>query len=607
VIVGFGGQLVVTDGSNAVTVYAPGASGDAVPTQEISGPATDLTDADDAALDSAGDIFVTNFDTGGVVEFASGATGNVAPIATLSGSTTTLEEPEGVAVAGPPATVSAGVTTQASPSQSSVGDPVSDTATVSGGTNPSGQIVFKLYGPNDPTCSLAPAYTSAPVTVSGDGAYPSGTFDPAASGTYSWVASYSGDTNNAPVTTACGDPNETVTVAAASAQPTQISTSLSGGGQTGTDITVPSGTVVTDQATLTGANAGSATGSVEYSIYSDSNCTHEVASSETPITTPGSLPQSSGFGFSSGTYYWEAAYGGDPSNQASSSACGSEVVTYAAPQPEPVSVWTELSGGGQSAPQIFVPNGSSVSDQATLSGANTASAGGTLTYSVYVDPGCTIPAAASQTVSVTGGSVPASSPVVLPQGTYFWQASYSGDALNDPQLSTCDAETSVVLGTARFGADVGVSLFTYPSSTITAGGGDDVICLTVTNYGPKAAKNIISGLVVPSGLSVVDSNGAIQIGRLLIWKTGTFAPGDTETYHVWVSPTGSATGSASLKSGALSLGTLDPNYANNFASESLTFSGSRHVSFRLSHSRAGASVLLARLRAAGRGLTPHRR
>jgi hypothetical protein len=226
---------------------------------------------------------------------------------------------------------------------------------------------------------------------------------------------------------------------------------------------------------------------------------------------------------------------------------------------------------------------------------------------VYVDPGCTIPAAASQTVSVTGGSVPASSPVVLPQGTYFWQASYSGDALNDPQLSTCDAETSVVLGTARFGADVGVSLFTYPSSTITAGGGDDVICLTVTNYGPKAAKNIISGLVVPSGLSVVDSNGAIQIGRLLIWKTGTFAPGDTETYHVWVSPTGSATGSASLKSGALSLGTLDPNYANNFASESLTFSGSRHVSFRLSHSRAGASVLLARLRAAGRGLTPHRR
>jgi hypothetical protein len=396
----------------------------------------------------------------------------------------------------------------------------------------------------------------------------------------------------------CVPPNGGVTPTA-----TTTATSLSGGGQSGASISVSPSTAVTDSASLTGTDAAAATGTVTYNVYSDAGCTTLASGPDVEsITTPGTMPGSAPVSLSTpGTYYWQAAYSGDSGNDSSMSPCGSEVETVTGGgAPEPVSVTTVLSGGGQSAQQIFVPSGSAVSDQATLSGPNTATAGGTLTYNVYTDSGCTVLAAPSETVPVTDGVVAASTSVTLPQGTYFWQDGYSGDAGNLAQLSTCGWETEVVLGSARFGADVGVSLFTYPSSTI--GAGEDVICFTVSNYGPKSAKSVISGLKVPSGLTVVNSNGATQIGKLLIWKTGTLPVGDTITYHVWVAPSGSGSGSQMLGGGALSFGTLDPNYHNNFASESLTFSGARHMSFRSSRSRAGSGLMLARLRVLGRVL-----
>jgi hypothetical protein len=42
----------------------------------------------------------------------------------------------------------------------------------------------------------------------------SGAFTPAAAGTYRWIASYSGDANNAPTTAPCNAPTENVVVSA---------------------------------------------------------------------------------------------------------------------------------------------------------------------------------------------------------------------------------------------------------------------------------------------------------------------------------------------------------------------------------------------------------
>jgi hypothetical protein len=121
-----------------------------------------------------------------------------------------------------------------------LGQPVTDTATLSGtankpGTpdviNPStaggpagGTITFKLYGPSDTGCGPL-VYTSPTVTVSGNGPYstPTPSFTPTAAGTYHWVADYSGDlpntnaaSHNAPdpntPDSGCTDSNEDVVV-----------------------------------------------------------------------------------------------------------------------------------------------------------------------------------------------------------------------------------------------------------------------------------------------------------------------------------------------------------------------------------------------------------
>jgi hypothetical protein len=223
---------------------------------------------------------------------------------------------------------------------------VNDTATLAGGTvSPTGSIVFKLFGPNDATCSKAPAYTSPGQDVDGDGNYPSPMFTPTAVGTYYWQALYSGDKNNSPQTTACGDPAETVTVGVTKAS-TTTTTSLSGGGQTGTSITVPQNTDVTDQAKLAGTNVGSAGGTVTYTVYSDSNCMTSVASGGKVNVTDGSVPASSSVSLpTSGTYYWQAAYSGDSLNDPSTSTCGSEVETVTSVTPTPTCTLTSIAVG----------------------------------------------------------------------------------------------------------------------------------------------------------------------------------------------------------------------------------------------------------------------
>jgi hypothetical protein len=96
---------------------------------------------------------------------------------------------------------------------------LTDSATVSGLTSPesSATVEFKLYGPDDATCSGTPVFTSTkPATPSGTTATAtSDAFTPTAAGTYRWIASYSGDANNTAKAGACNDANESTTVTTA--------------------------------------------------------------------------------------------------------------------------------------------------------------------------------------------------------------------------------------------------------------------------------------------------------------------------------------------------------------------------------------------------------
>ena len=156
--------------------------------------------------------------SGGTYEFRLFATKATTLIATSNAVTVTVVKANPTIST----TASAGV---------ALGGSVKDTATLAGGTSPTGTITFRLYGPSDPTCTAAPVTTST-ATVSGNGSYSSASYTPTQVGTYRWVASYGGDGNNNPAAGACGDSGESVVVSAAPVPTLTVSTTNTPRGST---------------------------------------------------------------------------------------------------------------------------------------------------------------------------------------------------------------------------------------------------------------------------------------------------------------------------------------------------------------------------------------
>ncbi|WP_436495285.1 prealbumin-like fold domain-containing protein [Actinokineospora sp. HUAS TT18] len=122
------------------------------------------------------------------------------------------------------------------------------------------------------------------------------------------------------------------------------------------------------------------------------------------------------------------------------------------------------------------PVGSTVHDTATLSGAS-ANAGGTATYTVYSDTGCSQNPQDAGTVNVTNGIVPNSNGITFnTAGTFYWQVVYSGDANNNPAISVCTSEI-VVITKIQPGMTTAQTLLPNDSSTLTgatAGAGGSI-------------------------------------------------------------------------------------------------------------------------------------
>jgi hypothetical protein len=233
-----------------------------------------------------------------------------------------------------------------------------------------------------------------------------------------------------------------------------LSTTLSGGGQSGASITVVQGTPVTDSAVLGGANATIATGTVAYSVYSNSTCTQLVTAAGSGVLANTTAAASTAANLAPGVYYWQAIYGGDANNKAVASECGSEVLTVQAP----TTTTTLQTGGGVTSPTIPVLKGTSVTDQAHIAGAEAASATGTVTYTLYKDAACKT-ALTTSVASVTGGVAIASAPVNEKVGTYYWVASYSGGGLDAPSVSACGSEKLIVSTKANLGLPTGKACF----------------------------------------------------------------------------------------------------------------------------------------------------
>lgn len=203
------------------------------------------------------------------------------------------------------------VVTQVSAASITIGGSVHDTATLSGGNNPTGTITFTAYGPDDATCSGTAAFTST-VPVNGNGNYDSEPFTPTAVGTYEWIASYSGDAFNFAATTACGDANESVVVN--KARPTM---------STAPDL------LPNDSATIAGAVAP-AGGTISFKLYLNADCTGDAAYVEPDQTVDANgtyVTSNTTFKVTAdATISWVVEYSGDANNEAASSGCTQEQV-----------------------------------------------------------------------------------------------------------------------------------------------------------------------------------------------------------------------------------------------------------------------------------------
>src|SRR3989475_573273 len=139
-------------------------------------------------------------------------------------------------------------------------------------------------------------------------------------GTYYWVASSSGDANNAPAASGCEDEPVTVGKAAPSLRTTQDPAS-------GTV-----GATFKDKATIAGLFGAKPGGQISWKLYDNKECKSAeggVVATDGPVAVSanGDYATPSGASPEAGTYYWVASYSGDANNAPAASGCEDEPVT----------------------------------------------------------------------------------------------------------------------------------------------------------------------------------------------------------------------------------------------------------------------------------------
>ena len=299
------------------------------------------------------------------------------------------------------------------------GGTIQDTATLSGGTSPTGTITFQLF--SDAACQNQVGQDDV-VTVSGNGDYTSAAVTVNAAGSYFWIASYSGDANNDPVSGSCGDAGETSVVSPATPAIATNATNATAGG------------TIQDTATLSGGT--SPTGTITFQLFSDAACQNQVGQDDVvTVSGNGDYTSAAVTVNAAGSYFWIASYSGDANNDPVSGSCGDagETSVVSPATPAIATNATNATAGG------------TIQDTATLSGGTSPT--GTITFQLFSDAACENQVGQDDVVTVSGnGDYTSAAVTVNAAGSYFWIASYSGDANNDPVSGSCgDAgETSVV-------------------------------------------------------------------------------------------------------------------------------------------------------------------
>lgn len=374
-----------------------------------------------------------------------------------------------------------------------LGTSVYDSATLTGAASTAGGTATYSFFKNG-SCS-GTAFSTQTVNVSGGTVPNSNATGSLSAGSYSFQATYSGDSIDvAPPASGC----EPFNVGAVT---TTTATTLHNNADNSTiavGSTVPLGTSVYDSATV-GDQVGSLviTGTVTYSFFNNGSCNAPAASTQTVTMSGGTVPNSSATGaLSAGSYAFQAVYNGDANYGTSTSTCENFIVGTSTPTP--ATTLKNAADNSTIAVGGAVALGTSVYDTATVSPEiDSKVITGTVTYDFFKNNDCSGTPFSTEPKTMSGGLVPNSSATgALGAGNYAFQAVYSGDSNYIGSTSSCENFTVNQAGTS--------------TATILKNAGDN--------------STIAVGASVPPNTSVYDtSTVGTQVGSLVISGTVTYS------------------------------------------------------------------------------------
>jgi hypothetical protein len=186
---------------------------------------------------------------------------------------------------------------------------------------------------------------------------------------------------------------------------------------------------------------------------------------------------------------------------------------------------------------ITVPTPVEVTDTATIAGEHASEATGKVKYQVYSDPNCKELAAEAGEKAVMDGTAEASNPVgkaLATNHTYYWQATYTGDAQNSEAVSVCGDETmtfgtppvttstvstSLVASNGVSGAQITVPTGTAVHDTATVAGSPQSGRITYYMFSDPACTTQIKTMNLGGGVA---SGGGFPASSTVTLPVGTY-------------------------------------------------------------------------------------
>jgi YVTN family beta-propeller protein len=238
------------------------------------------------------------------------ATGTDYWVATYNGNSN--NHPVSSGTGGEPVTISPAaptIGTHEQPASTTVGGSIADEAIVSGGHSPAGTVTFRLF--NNPHGTGTPLFSNTEPLH--DRSATSKRYTPTASGTYYWVATYNGDSNNHPVSSGHADEPVRISPAALTISTHQQPASALVGGS------------IADEATVSGGH--NPAGTVSFRLFNNPHGTGTPLFTNTEPLHDRTATSKRYTPTATGTYYWVATYNGDSNNHPVSSGHADEPVS----------------------------------------------------------------------------------------------------------------------------------------------------------------------------------------------------------------------------------------------------------------------------------------